>query len=114
MQSPTDQPLTLAVEEDEEARQLLVQVSCEDTECVSVQFEVGEEVEEVMEMLLCALRDSKGVVRWSAAKGLGRVTNRLSSSLADDVLQSILTCFRSVGTCVCYLNSAIQWQCQRG
>ena len=49
-----------------------------------------------MEILLCGLRDSKAVVRWSAAKGIGRVTNRLPRSLADDVVQSILTCFRSV------------------
>ena len=53
-----------------------------------------EEVEEVLDMLLCGLRDIETIVRWSAAKGIGRVTGRLSQSLADDVLQSVLDCFR--------------------
>jgi hypothetical protein len=56
-------------------------------------WEVREEVEEVMEILLCGLRDWESVVRWSSAKGIGRVTGRLPRSLADDVLQSLLTCF---------------------
>lgn len=47
-------------------------------------------------MLLCGLRDCDSVVRWSAAKGVGRVTSRLPRSLADDVLQSLLGYFRSV------------------
>ena len=58
------------------------------------QWEVREEVEEVMEILLCGLRDWESVVRWSSAKGIGRVTGRLPRSLADDVLQTLLTCFR--------------------
>lgn len=52
-------------------------------------------MEEVLEVLLCGLRDRESVVRWSAAKGVGRVTSRLPRSLADDVLQSLLGCFRS-------------------
>ena len=40
--------------------------------------EALEELEEVIELLLRGLRDSATVVRWSAAKGLGRVTARLS------------------------------------
>ena len=48
-------------------------------------------------MLLCGLRDVDSVVRWSAAKGVGRVTSRLPRSLGDDVLHSLLDCFRSVG-----------------
>lgn len=33
------------------------------------------------------------VVRWSAAKGLGRVTSRLTSTLSEEVLSSILELF---------------------
>ena len=59
------------------------------------QFEVGEEVEEVLEILLGGLKDEDSVVRWSAAKGVGRVTGRLPRSMADDVLLALLQYFRS-------------------
>ena len=40
--------------------------------------EAPEELEEVIELLLRGLQDSATVVRWSAAKGIGRITARLS------------------------------------
>ncbi|CAE7039485.1 TFCD [Symbiodinium natans] len=53
-----------------------------------------EEVEEVVELLLSALRDAETVVRWAAAKGVGRITNRLSRDFGDQVLESLLDrCF---------------------
>ena len=71
-----------------------------------LQCDVSEEVEEVLEMLLTGLRDSDSIVRWSAAKGVGRVTSRLPRGLANDVVQSLLACFRSVSvhmdTWLCY------------
>ena len=36
--------------------------------------DVPEEMEDVIEQLLIGLRDSDTVVRWSAAKGVGRIT----------------------------------------
>ena len=51
-------------------------------------------MEEVLEVLLSGIHDRAPDVRWSAAKGIGRITGRLPRALADDVLQSLLTCFR--------------------
>lgn len=56
-------------------------------------MDVPELVEEIMEVLLTGLKDTDTVVRWSAAKGIGRVTSRLTFSLADEVLSSVLELF---------------------
>uniref|UniRef100_A0A9J2PD52 Tubulin-specific chaperone D n=1 Tax=Ascaris lumbricoides TaxID=6252 RepID=A0A9J2PD52_ASCLU len=49
-----------------------------------------EELEVVLDTVLCALRDQDTDIRWSAAKGVGRVASRLPMQLANDVLSSIL------------------------
>ena len=54
---------------------------------------VPEGVDEVLELLLVGLSDRDTIVRWSAAKGLGRISSRLSQSNADDVVQSIFEFF---------------------
>lgn len=64
------------------------------TSCLEEEdLDVPEIVEEIIELLLSGLRDSDTVVRWSAAKGIGRVTARLTSALSEDVLSSILELF---------------------
>ncbi|KAH7659511.1 Tubulin-specific chaperone D C-terminal protein [Dioscorea alata] len=61
--------------------------------CQDEDIEIPEIVEEIIEMLLSGLRDLDTVVRWSAAKGIGRITARLTSTLSEDVLSSILELF---------------------
>lgn len=56
-------------------------------------YDVPEELETVIEHLLTGLKDKETIVRWSAAKGIGRVTGRLPKELADDVVGSVLECF---------------------
>lgn len=56
-------------------------------------MEVPDIVEEIIELLLSGLRDTDTVVRWSAAKGIGRVTSRLTYALSDEVLASVLELF---------------------
>ena len=56
-------------------------------------YDIPDEIEDVIEELLCGLRDRDTVVRWSAAKGVGRVTGRLPKELADDVVGSLLELF---------------------
>ena len=52
--------------------------------------EVPEETDAVIETLLCGLRDKDTVVRWSAAKGIGRLTGRLPREYADQVVEEVL------------------------
>nr|XP_045015131.1 tubulin-specific chaperone D [Jaculus jaculus] len=56
-------------------------------------YDVPEGVESVIEQLLVGLKDKDTVVRWSAAKGIGRMAGRLPRELADDVVGSVLDCF---------------------
>ena len=53
-------------------------------------YDIPEEVEEVIGYLLEGLRSIETVIRWSAAKGIGRVTGRLPKGLADEVVDSLL------------------------
>jgi tubulin-specific chaperone D len=56
--------------------------------------EVPAEIEDIIEQLMLGLKDRDTIVRWSAAKGVGRITNRLSRDMAEDILNSILELFQ--------------------
>lgn len=43
-------------------------------------------IESVLDKMLEGLKDKDTIVRWSAAKGIGRVTNRLPKDYADEVV----------------------------
>ncbi|KAK3153018.1 hypothetical protein QOZ80_2BG0166550 [Eleusine coracana subsp. coracana] len=60
---------------------------------VEEDMDVPEIVEEVIDLLLTGLRDSGTIVRWSAAKGIGRITARLTPALSEEVISSILQLF---------------------
>lgn len=53
-------------------------------------FRIPDQVEDAMDQLLRSLTDPATIVRWSAAKGIGRLTERLPAVCADDVLDAIL------------------------
>lgn len=53
----------------------------------------AEALEAVIDQLLTALQHRDTVVRWSAAKGIGRITARLPLPLARDVIYSVLDLF---------------------
>ncbi|KXZ49841.1 hypothetical protein GPECTOR_19g292 [Gonium pectorale] len=57
------------------------------------EIEIVAEIEEVVEALLWALRDKDTVVRWSGAKGVGRVTGCLPRELGDEVVESVVQLF---------------------
>ena len=73
-------------------------------------FDVPESIEEVIEELLVGLKDKDTVVRWSAAKGIGRVTGRLPQDLADEV--RFLTPLHPYASVV-YILSLGGWQFAR-
>jgi tubulin-specific chaperone D len=56
-------------------------------------IEIPEEMEEIVEKLLTSLRDKDTVVRWSAAKGIGRITMRLPQGFGDDVVGAVISIF---------------------
>nr|XP_054763755.1 tubulin-specific chaperone D-like [Lytechinus pictus] len=56
-------------------------------------YDIPEEIEDVIEQLLTGLKDKDTIVRWSAAKGIGRLTGRLPQELADQVVGSALELF---------------------
>ena len=56
-------------------------------------IDVPEEIESVLEDLFKALRDKDTVVRYSAAKGVARISERLPSDFAEQVLDQVLHLF---------------------
>lgn len=54
---------------------------------------IPDQIAEVIEELLQGLRSPSSDIRWSAAKGLGRVTGRLPKDFGDDVIGSIIEIF---------------------
>lgn len=55
--------------------------------------DVPDEMEDVVDRLLISLQDKDTVVRWSAAKGIGRITMRLSQDLAGDIVDAVVDIF---------------------
>lgn len=62
-------------------------------------------VEEVVGQLLKILRDEDITTRWSSAKGIGRITDRLSAEFSDEIVENILRLFTPRETC-CAWNGA--------
>ena len=58
--------------------------------------------------MLIPLTMQDTVVRWSAAKGIGRITSRLTSALSDEVLSSILELFSPGEVCFYVLFFSFQ------
>ena len=53
-------------------------------------FQVEVELEDVLDKIISSLSDSDTVVRWSAAKGVGRISMRLPKSYANEVVGAVL------------------------
>eukprot|EP01147_Barroeca_monosierra_P001365 gene1365-4540_t len=65
----------------------------EDGDLEEDDFDIPSELEDVIDVLLVGLSDKDTIVRWSCAKGVGRITARLPKAFADDILDSVLGLF---------------------
>eukprot|EP00833_Pecoramyces_ruminatium_P018099 jgi/Orpsp1_1/1192131/evm.model.d7180000090794.1 len=65
----------------------------EDEEEDEEEEEIPECLEEIIEILLNGLKDKATIVRWSSAKGIGRLTQRLSKDLATDIIECVISLF---------------------
>lgn len=52
-----------------------------------------EHLEFIIQYLLEGLKDEDSAVRWTAAKGLGRITGRLAKDFADQIVDSLSNLF---------------------
>uniref|UniRef100_A0A0A9YXM9 Tubulin-specific chaperone D n=1 Tax=Lygus hesperus TaxID=30085 RepID=A0A0A9YXM9_LYGHE len=52
--------------------------------------EIPQELDEIIEELMHGLRDEDITVRWSAAKGIGRVMSRMNKQFGDEVIGYVL------------------------
>lgn len=50
-------------------------------------------LETIIAILLEHLKDPDTSIRWTAAKGIGRITGRLTLELADQIVEDVLKCF---------------------
>ncbi|PPQ80979.1 hypothetical protein CVT25_015132 [Psilocybe cyanescens] len=57
------------------------------------EIEVPDEIEDILEQTLAALQDRDTVVRWSAAKGVARIAQRLPKDFAGQVLETVMGLF---------------------
>jgi hypothetical protein len=62
--------------------------------------DIPAEIEDVLGVLLGSCSDRDTVVRWSAAKGVGRLAGCLPCELAEEVVQGVLGLLSPAGTCV--------------
>ena len=56
----------------------------EDMEEEDINF---EQLEYIIQYLLESLKDEDNTVRWTAAKGIGRITGRMSKDFADQIVE---------------------------
>ncbi len=52
-----------------------------------------EQLEFIIQYLLDSLKDEDSAVRWTAAKGLGRITGRLNKDFADQIVEQLIDLF---------------------
>ncbi|KLO11459.1 TBCD protein [Schizopora paradoxa] len=62
------------------------------------EMDIPEEVEIAIQELFETLQDKDTLVRWSSAKGIARIAERLPQSFADQILDNVLSFFTNHGS----------------
>ncbi|KAI3390085.1 hypothetical protein SNEBB_008249 [Seison nebaliae] len=62
------------------------------------EVEISEEVEMIINIMLNGLKNKDTYVRYSFAKGIGRITSRLSLADGEDVIRMLVTPLEVIGT----------------
>jgi hypothetical protein len=75
-------------------------------------IDVAEEVEEVLGCLLAGLRDRDTAVRWTASKGVARLTGCLPAELGADIVDSVMGLFGPAGGWAVFEHVCV-WPCLR-
>lgn len=75
--------------------------------CSEPLFHVPDQVEDAMGKVIEALSHSSTIVRWSAAKGVGRITERLPALCAEDVLDTVLEYFSDADKDGCWHGACL-------
>ncbi|KAF8631788.1 hypothetical protein AX17_005003 [Amanita inopinata Kibby_2008] len=71
----------------------LVKTSEADPSIDDEEQDVSVDVEDIMQQIFDGLQDKDTIVRWSAAKGVARVAERLPRAFADQVLEMVMSLF---------------------
>lgn len=75
-----------------------------------------EQLETIIQLLLESLKDDDSVVRWSAAKGIGRITQRLTKDFGDQIVEQLFDIFSDTETDASWHGGclALAELCRRG
>jgi hypothetical protein len=84
--APANAPITADVSDLEQPQQQHVEAAA----AAAAATEIPEEIEDVLGVLLSSCCDRDTVVRWSAAKGVGRLASCLPLELAEEVVDGVL------------------------
>lgn len=71
------------------------QMQTEEDDYIDLDNDKLDEISNTVNFLLSALKHRNIEVRWSASKGLGRITERLTKDLAEDIVNSLIELFNS-------------------
>ncbi|KAF8908871.1 TBCD protein [Gymnopilus junonius] len=75
------------------ARTLSADDALDTEDGIQEDIDVPSEIEDILEQIFAMLQDSDTIVRWSAAKGVARIAQRLPKDFCSQVLETVMGLF---------------------